>query len=166
MRGRLCGYSRLTSRSIAMGRWTCPLHQWRRPGYHRPLLDQLRHVTALDPGQVALTDSTTRLTYGALWRLSCLLGARFATVGGSGPIAVALPDGPLYVAALLGCLAAGRISVPLDRHAPAARNAEITHDARVAAIVVPADEALDPIPDHPGPPRLRRRDRAHPWRCT
>src|SRR5262249_6016476 len=72
-----------------------------------------------------------------------------------GPIAVALSDGPLFAAALLGCLAAGRISVPLDRHARASRNAEITRDADVAAIVVAADEMLDPVPDHADPPRLQ-----------
>jgi non-ribosomal peptide synthetase component F len=91
--------------------------------------------------QPAVDDSTMRLTYGELFEQSQALGARIAaTVPPDGIVGVALPNSAFYPLAWLACLAARRAFLPLDPHAPAARNQAIAAAAGLAANIVATDD--------------------------
>jgi oxalate---CoA ligase len=89
---------------------------------------------------------TATLTYAEL-RRSVLAWVRHLDEAGIPPgarIAVRLPDVFGYASALVGILAAGRVAVPLDPGAPAARLAAVLAVARPAAAVCDSTDELRP----------------------
>lgn len=123
------------------------LDNWDRPlrevdvlldGEHRPVPPQARanpiavhtrfaEIAAAQPDSVAVSWADGRLTYAELDALADRLAAalRRAGVGSETPVAITLPRGPGYVAAMLAILKAGGTIVPLDPALPQDRVAEI-----------------------------------------
>ena len=80
------------------------------------LVENLRRSVEHDPGRVALVQGPKSVSYGALWEMA----RRFAgglLAGGMHPrerVALAVENGPEYVAAYYGTLLAGGIIVPFN----------------------------------------------------
>jgi amino acid adenylation domain-containing protein len=115
---------------------------------HGPVIARARR----QPDALAVTLGDDELTYGELDRLSAAIAARLLADGAQPDDRVCLfvPKSPLAVAAMLGCLRAGCVYVPIDLASP---------PARLRLIV----EAADPtfvlaVPDAPvvrvGPERV------------
>ena len=77
------------------------------------------------------------LTFGALQGVTRAMARRLDLAGipPGGRVAVRLPDPLGYGSALVAIIAAGRVAVPLDPRAPAARHARVLAVARPAAAV-------------------------------
>lgn len=115
----------------------------------RSICDLFRHVVEQSPDRIAVTDSVRELSYRQIWNGACRLAQTIvARVAIGRPVGILLPNDALYPVAVLGCLAAARPCVLLDRYYPAERNLAIIRDAGLAAIVVEAsdrdNEALYP----------------------
>lgn len=87
------------------------------------------------PDAIAVTLGDDRLTYGELERLAIGIAGQLVAAGARPDDRVSLfvPKSPLAVAAMLGCLRAGCVYVPIDLASP---------PARLALIVESADPAL------------------------
>jgi mycobactin peptide synthetase MbtF len=94
-------------------------------------------VAAAQPDSVAVSWSDGRLTYRELDALADRLAAALqrAGVGSETPVAITLPRGPSYVAAMLAILKAGGTIVPLDPAMPGERVAEILRQASAPVVV-------------------------------
>ena len=94
-------------------------------------------TAALYPNKIAVDDGTSRLTYSELRSVAQHLAHRIETVASPGrPIGILLPNGALFPAATLACLAVGRICVPIDLSYPEERNEQIVREACLAAVIV------------------------------
>nr|WP_082958486.1 non-ribosomal peptide synthetase [Mycobacterium sp. E3198] len=84
-------------------------------------------VAAAQPDAVAVSWADGRLSYGELDALADRLAAALSRAGVASetPVAITLPRGPGYVAAMLAILKAGGTIVPLDPAMPEDRVAEI-----------------------------------------
>ncbi len=134
-----------------------PDHAW-QPGmgildpdcYEIPLLTQLADIVRRTPEAVAVIDAAGQIRFGDLWNRALvfaagLLAADTRAVAQAEPVGVLVPAGIPYVVAMLGCLAAGRIAVPLDAAAPEARQHEILVNAGARLIVgAPGSITLPP----------------------
>ena len=97
---------------------------------------RLAHAARLNPAAVALAGLDAMLTYSdmlllvrrAAWHLAAIvpLGQAVATV---------VPHTPRGVASLLGCLASGRVCIPLNPAEPAERLVTILRDAAPFAVI-------------------------------
>lgn len=113
------------------------------PKEHRPAIPvhtRFAEVAAAQPDSIALSWSDGRLTYRELDAHADGLAAalRRAGAGGETPVAVLLPRGPGYVAAMLAILKAGAMIVPLDPAMPAERIDDILRQTSAPMVV---DEA-------------------------
>lgn len=97
------------------------------------------------PGAPALIDGALRLSRASLaGRARALAHRMMRAVPPDGRVALSLPRGADYAAAVLAGLAARRTVVPLDPAMPAELRAELARAAGVAALVAP--EALPGLP--------------------
>ncbi|ORV80977.1 non-ribosomal peptide synthetase [Mycobacterium interjectum] len=94
-------------------------------------------TAASQPDSVAIGWADGRLTYGELDALTDRLAAALGRhgVAGETPVAVTLPRGPSYVAAMLAILKAGGTIVPLDPAMPADRVAEILRQTSAPIVI-------------------------------
>ena len=101
----------------------------------RPIFTRFRLIAARNPGKIALDDGVLQLTYQDVLRVAQNLALHVeATVPKGRPIGIFLPNGSLFPAAALACLAAGRLYVPIDQNYPPERTDQIIREARLAAI--------------------------------
>lgn len=106
-------------------------------GLDRPILHSLAEVVARQPDATAFQDATGTLRFAALWRAIGRLAAAIRAVPGDAPVGLVLPSGVGAPVAILGCLAAGRVSLLLDAgHAPA-RNAALLERVGARLVVLP-----------------------------
>jgi len=103
------------------------------------------------PDAVALDDGALRLSYAETQARALALAARIAAVSVPGTaVAALLPQAPVWPIAVLACLAAGCVYLPLDTEAPAAHNAAILARARAGVVI-----ALDDCDTGVLPPDIR-----------
>lgn len=94
------------------------------------------------PDKVALIDEGARYTFGELDRLSTAFAGRLIALGVEmgDRIAFCAPKSAALVVAMLGCLKAGAVYVPIDSKAPHSRIGFILENLRPRAVV--SDPAL------------------------
>jgi mycobactin peptide synthetase MbtF len=99
--------------------------------------DRFAQIAAAQPDSPAVSWADGRLTYGELDALTDRLAAALqrAGAGGETPVAIVLPRGPNYVAAMLAVLKAGGMIVPLDPGMPDERIAEILRQASAPIVI-------------------------------
>ena len=103
----------------------------------RPIFTRFRLIAARNPGKIALDDGVLQLTYQDVLRVAQNLALHVeATVPKGRTIGIFLPNGSLFPAAALACLAAGRLYVPIDQNYPPERTDQIIREARLAAIII------------------------------
>lgn len=102
----------------------------------RAILEILEDAAGRAPQAPALVGSTQTLSYGEICdiakRVASLIDANLAS---GEPLAAALPHSPTGLAALLGCLATGRICAVLNAGDPAPRLAAMLHTAKPSLVV-------------------------------
>jgi acyl-coenzyme A synthetase/AMP-(fatty) acid ligase len=110
----------------------------------RPIFDLFRQVVEESPDRIAVADNARQLSRRQIWNGACRLAETIAERATTGrPVGILLPNDALYPVAVLGCLAAARPCVLLDRHYPAERNLAIIRDAGLSAIVVAMSDRDD-----------------------
>ena len=92
-------------------------------------------AAARAPGKLAIDDGSLALTYGALQELAGAIAAALRAAPGPAPVAIALPMGARFPAAMLAALACGRPYLPLDTGFPEERNAQIVAHARPGVVI-------------------------------
>ena len=106
----------------------------------RPLFDLFADAAARYPDKVALVDGPLALSYADVAARVSALAAEIATCTAAGAaVAVLLPHVAAQPVAVMACLAAGRVCLPLDAGAPAARNAAVLATSGACAVVMLAD---------------------------
>src|SRR5436305_724436 len=133
-----------------------------------PLFELLRQAAAHDPDAVALVGRSGALRYHDLLRISQNTAAALAArIAPGEAVACLLPRQPEAIAAVIGCLISGRVSLILDPTYSARRQLELHADLAPAALLLP--EALPTRYDAPalmladvlaGPARVWRPDAA------
>ena len=120
-----------------------PLLPWPEDFPGRSIFACFETLVAADPAALAATDGTTRWSraelHAEVLRLAGLLAAR---APGRGAIGLLLPSGPLALAAVLACSAAGRPGLLLNPHNPAERNLATLRDAAPDAVLAVAATRL------------------------
>jgi acyl-coenzyme A synthetase/AMP-(fatty) acid ligase/thioesterase domain-containing protein len=103
----------------------------------RPIMARFEMAAAFYAEKIAVDDGNLRLTYSEMRSAVHHLAHRIEQVAPLGtPIGILLSNGALFPAAMLACLAAGRICVPIDLSYPNERNEQIVRDAGTAALIV------------------------------
>jgi amino acid adenylation domain-containing protein len=117
------------------------------PGFtERPILDLLTEAAeAAAPGAVALVGAVESLSYAELMdRIDRIADHVAALVPEDEAVVTLLPNSPTGFAAILACLAAGRVCIVPDVSQPPARIAVVLADARPGAVLLPdADAGVD-----------------------
>ena len=107
----------------------------------RPLFDLFADAAARYPDKVALADGALSLRYSEVAERVAALGAEIAACTEAGAaVAVLLPHVAAQPVAVMACLAAGRVCLPLDAGAPAARNAAVLATSGARAVVMLEDD--------------------------
>ncbi len=102
----------------------------------RPIAALFEAVAREHAERAALDDGHVRLTYRQTPNTVCHMAARVAAETKPGElVGILLAPSVDFPIAMLACLAAGRPFVPLDLHYPARWIADVTEDARMAAII-------------------------------
>jgi amino acid adenylation domain-containing protein len=115
----------------------------------RPLYERFLQIVEQYPRKTALADGDAALSYRELAALATDMAARLAARDLQGqPVCIALPAGNDFIAAMLGCLAAGCPYVPLDMSFPPERNRHIIAHSQPAAIIG-AGGAVELAPELP-----------------
>jgi amino acid adenylation domain-containing protein len=105
----------------------------------QPVFDLFKRVARCQPDHTAAIDPDARLTYGQILAGATALAQRInATVPDHGGVGILLANSVRYPIAVLGCLAARRPCVLLDRHYPTRRNTVIMTDARLVGVITEA----------------------------
>jgi amino acid adenylation domain-containing protein len=114
-----------------------PFHPLEADWVERPAFELFREQARAFPDRVASDDGTSSLTYGQVLAGAEGLARELRPEREAGQaVGVLLPNDANYPVAVLGCLAAARPCVMLDRHHPAARIAAIIRDAGLSTIVL------------------------------
>ncbi len=102
----------------------------------RPVFAHFEKAAKAHPDRVAADDGAARLTYREMLAAVAALAALIAeqTMSG-GLVGILLPSTVDFPVAMLACLAAGRLFVPLDLHYPRAWLDGVIKDAGVAALI-------------------------------
>ena len=101
-----------------------------------PLLDLLRAAAAPDPNAIALSGLTSELRFGDLLRLAENVACAVAERARPGEaVACVLPRRPDSVAAMLGCLIAGRPCMIVEAFDPPERTHAVLADAAPALVL-------------------------------
>ena len=115
------------------------------PAAAPPIVEMLRALAHERPASIAVELDGATTTHAGLWRAVCRLARRIAAADASKrPVAILLPAGVGYVAAVYACLAAGRICVLLDDSYPDARNALIAARTGAGLVVCTPERAAAP----------------------
>ncbi|RYI99126.1 MAG: hypothetical protein EON47_17670, partial [Acetobacteraceae bacterium] len=114
-----------------------PYLPWGGAGAARPLLEALREAMLRAPDSLACEDAEGSLDFAGLWqavaRLARAMAAQPAPV-----VAILAPGGRGCLAAILACLAAGRIGAVLDAKVPEARRALLLRLTGAGLVLAPA----------------------------
>ncbi len=145
------GHRVLTVLRRSVGKWDRPLREVTilldgerdassapgSPQVSLPVHTRFTDTAAAQPDSVAVSWADGRLTYRELDGLTDRLAAalRRAGVAAETPVAIMLPRGPAYVAAMLAILKAGGMIVPLDPGMPDERVAEILRQTAAPIVV-------------------------------
>jgi non-ribosomal peptide synthetase component F len=115
-----------------------------------PLFETFQSIAAQHSERIAADDGQLRLTYGQMLQAAERLAGRLAGVREEGAIGVLLSTSAWFPVAMLACLAARRMVVPIDLHYPSARNAAIIRDAHLAGVIIRGEDGLQAlsIPDN------------------
>ncbi|WP_171064572.1 non-ribosomal peptide synthetase [Actinomadura soli] len=112
------------------------------------VLGRLAEQIARDPGAVAVSGGSDRLTYRELDRRAGLIGGRLAALG-AGPgrlVALGLRRSTDLIAGMVGALRTGAAYLPLDLAAPPDRLAYLVEDAG-ADLVLTEKDLLPALPE-------------------
>lgn len=102
----------------------------------QPIFTLFAAVAARQPDAIAIDDGNIRLSYAEVAERVIALGAVIAARTQPGAlVALVLPQCAAQPVAVLAVLAAGRVCLPLDTHAPAAHNAAILANSRAQAVL-------------------------------
>jgi amino acid adenylation domain-containing protein len=102
----------------------------------RPVFDLFADTAAKHASRVALDDGDARLTYGETLAAATTLAHRLARDTAPGSlVGILLPSSVDFPVAMLACLAAGRLFVPLDLHYPQAWLSGAMADCGMAAVI-------------------------------
>lgn len=122
----------------------------------RPIAERFARIAQAHPERIAIHDGTTGVTYrqafDAVMALAALIAAE--TVQGE-LVGILLPASLDFPIAMLACLAAGRMFVPLDLHYPRAWLQDVMGESRMAAVIGRFD---DPESEGIVPDGVRRID--------
>ncbi len=119
------------------------------PGFtERPIFDLLTQAAAVAaPGAIALVSTAESLTYAELMdRIDRIADHVAALVPEDEAIVTLLPNSPTGFAAILACLAAGRVCIVPDAGQSPARIAAILQDAKPGAVLLPDAAAGFDVP--------------------
>jgi len=106
------------------------------------IAERFAKVAAEHPDRIALDDGVARVSYReALARVQALAAWIAADTAPGGLVGILLPTSADFPVAMLACLAAGRLFVPLDLHYPRQWIADVVNDAGIAAIIGRFDDA-------------------------
>jgi amino acid adenylation domain-containing protein len=109
------------------------------------IIDRFEEIVCRHSARPALSDSRSDLSYAELARIvDRIAAATTSATQRPGPVAIVLPNGAYFPAAVLGALAAGRGYVPLDASVAMERNRLIALQSGAAA-VISIDELGDRI---------------------
>jgi amino acid adenylation domain-containing protein len=124
------------------------------PGFtERPILDLLTEAAEAAPGAIALVGVGESLSYAELMhRIGRIADHIAALVPEDEAVTTLLPNSPTGFAAILACLAAGRVCIVPDPGQPPGRIAAMLGDARPGAVLLP-DAGADSFDV---PARIRR----------
>jgi amino acid adenylation domain-containing protein len=127
----------------------------------QPVFTQFERAAKTHPDRIAADDGAHRLTYREMLAAVVALAALIAEQTTPGElIGILLPSSVDFPVAMLACLAAGRLFVPLDLHYPRAWLDGVIKDAGITTLVGRFDdpETVEVAPD--GMKRIDMRDRA------
>lgn len=100
------------------------------------IIDRFEEIVCRYSARPAVSDATGDLNYAELARLvEQIAAATAAAAQGPGPVAILLPNGAYFPAAVLGALASGRGYVPLDPTQPMERNRFIAVQSAAAIAI-------------------------------
>jgi acyl-coenzyme A synthetase/AMP-(fatty) acid ligase/thioesterase domain-containing protein len=110
-----------------------------------PIFEHFQKVAAICSSSVAIHDGTARMTYGQLLARSRVLVQRIkARVPQGEAVGIFLADPSLFPLAALGCFAARRPFIALDRNSPTERNRYILEQSGVQFMIL--DSPVESIP--------------------
>lgn len=102
----------------------------------RPVFALFARAAQVHGERIALDDGSARLTYGEALAAANALAQRLAHETSPGElVGILLPSSCDFMLAMLACLAAGRLFVPLDSHYPAAWLGGVMRDCGLAAAI-------------------------------
>ncbi len=102
----------------------------------RPIADIFGDIAARHPDRIAIDDGAIRVAYREAQAMVLALAAGIAAETAPGDlVGILLPASIEFPIAMLACLAAGRLFVPLDLHYPKAWLADVMADSGMAAVV-------------------------------
>lgn len=113
-----------------------PYLPWGEAGAARPLLEALREAMQRAPDSLACEDAEGRLSFTELWQAVARL-ARAIAATPAPVVAIFAPGGRGCLAAILACLAAGRIGAVLDARVPEARRALLLRLTGAGLVLAP-----------------------------
>jgi len=131
---------------------------------YRPLFESIAEVARRAPDALALRSGTRQVSYGNLHAQALALAGRIGKLcRPGGAVAVLATDELDLPRAMLACLAAGCICIPVQSSLPPARVAAILQDAMADVLILsigsPVPEIANPPPilwgteEEAGPPR-------------
>ena len=123
---------------------------------NEPIAVRFARIAERHPERIAVDDGTRRMTYRALQdAVRALAGVLAVETDPAALVGIYLEASVDYPVAMLACLAAGRLFVPLDRHYPAKWIADVVEQSNMAAVIGRFAGADD---DAPFPAAVRRLD--------
>ena len=116
------------------------------------IIDRFEEIVCRHSARPAVSDARCDLSYAELARIvERIAAATGAAAQGPGPVAIVLPNGAYFPAAVLGALASGRGYVPLDTSEAMERNRFIAVQSGAAAVISIgelADRLRELFPQH------------------
>jgi amino acid adenylation domain-containing protein len=100
------------------------------------IIDRFEEIVSRHSTRLAVSDGRCDLSYAELARIvERIAAATAAAAQGPGPVAIVLPNGAYFAAAVLGALASGRGYVPLDTSEALERNRFIAVQSGAAVVI-------------------------------
>ena len=110
-----------------------------------PIFDHFQRAAMAHRDSIAISDGMPRMTFGELLAKSLVLARRIGDLVPAGEaVGIFLADPALFPLAALGCFAAHRPFIALDRNSPTERNHYILEQSDVQFMIL--DSAVDSIP--------------------
>jgi amino acid adenylation domain-containing protein len=107
----------------------------------RPIFERFQHVARQHADRVAIDDGTARLSYAQVADRATALAHRVAAqTAPDDLVGILLPSCADFTIAMLACLAAGRLFVPMDSHYPQGWLAGVAADCGMAAVISRFDD--------------------------